>query len=215
VEPRFFSTTRGRIIALLRRHSRTVDELADVLGVTANGVRAHLTTLERDGLVTREGERRGAGKPAGLYAITAKAEQLFPKAYGLTLEVLLDTLAQRLTPEERRQALTAAGGRLAAAVGGIPSRAAQPQRRDREERRARIERAAALLEELGGLVDVEARGDDLVIRGYRCPLADVSAGHPEVCRIVQGLLETVIQEPVRELCQRATGGTCWFEVDAA
>jgi predicted ArsR family transcriptional regulator len=47
----FFESTRGRIVALLRRTGLTVDELAQELGLTANGVRAHLATLERDGIV--------------------------------------------------------------------------------------------------------------------------------------------------------------------
>src|SRR6478752_5476121 len=37
---------RGRIIRLLRRGDKTVDELAEELGVTDNGVRSHLTVLE-------------------------------------------------------------------------------------------------------------------------------------------------------------------------
>ena len=37
---RFFASTRGRIVALLRRESRTVDELAQALDLTDNAVRA-------------------------------------------------------------------------------------------------------------------------------------------------------------------------------
>ena len=46
----FFASRRGQIITLLRRSSRTVDELAQVLGLTHTAVRAHLAALERDGL---------------------------------------------------------------------------------------------------------------------------------------------------------------------
>ncbi|HET8631769.1 MAG TPA: ArsR family transcriptional regulator, partial [Thermomicrobiales bacterium] len=81
-ERRFFGSTRGRVLALLRRASRTVDELARALGLTDNAVRAHLATLERDGLVRQEGLRRGAGKPAYAYDLTPAAERLFPSAYG-------------------------------------------------------------------------------------------------------------------------------------
>ncbi len=49
----FFASTRGQIITLLRRSSRTVDELAQVLDLTRTAVRAHLAALERDGLVQR------------------------------------------------------------------------------------------------------------------------------------------------------------------
>jgi predicted ArsR family transcriptional regulator len=57
---RFFATTRGRLVALLRRREHTVVEL----GVTDNAIRAQLTGLERDGLVEQRGVRRGAGKPS-------------------------------------------------------------------------------------------------------------------------------------------------------
>ncbi len=78
---RFFATTRGQLILLLRRADQTVEELAQALQLTDNAVRAHLATLERDGLVEQQGMRRGGGKPAFVYTLTAEAERLFPKAY--------------------------------------------------------------------------------------------------------------------------------------
>lgn len=60
-DERFFASTRGQVVTLLRRGSRTVDELAGTLGLTDNAVRAHLAGLERDGLVTQ-------GRSAGVVA---------------------------------------------------------------------------------------------------------------------------------------------------
>ena len=91
---RFLASTRGQVVILLRQGLATVDELATTLGLTDNAVRAHLAGLERDGLVVQAGVRRGGGKPAYTYAITADAEQLFPKAYGAILSVLLDVLGE-------------------------------------------------------------------------------------------------------------------------
>lgn len=80
-DQRFFASTRGQVVALLRRSSRTVEELAQALGLTDNAVRAHLAALERDGLARQHGVRRGGGKPAYAYELTTEAERLFPKAY--------------------------------------------------------------------------------------------------------------------------------------
>ena len=102
---RFFSTTRGQVILLLRRASRTVEELAQALGLTDNGVRAHLATLERDGLVRQGAPRRGGGKPASTYGLTTDAERLFPQAYGQVLRGLLGVLSERLSPGELDVAL--------------------------------------------------------------------------------------------------------------
>jgi predicted ArsR family transcriptional regulator len=67
---RFFSSTRGRIITLLRRSSRTVEELAQALDLTHTAVRAHLAALERDRLVQQRSERHGSGKPPSVYDLT-------------------------------------------------------------------------------------------------------------------------------------------------
>src|SRR5205823_14337270 len=92
----FFASTRGQIITLLRRSSRTVDELAQALDLTHTAVRAHLAALERDGLVQQRSERRGSGKPSSVYDLAPAAEYLFPKFYGQ----LLDVLHGRMAPEE-------------------------------------------------------------------------------------------------------------------
>ncbi len=78
LDQRFLESTRGRIVRLLRGSSRTVEELATQLELTDNAVRAHLTTLERDGLVRQSGVRRGARKPHFTYSLTPEAEKLFP-----------------------------------------------------------------------------------------------------------------------------------------
>src|ERR671914_2397833 len=96
---KFFESTRGQIVTLLRRSGRTVEELAHSQGLTANGVRAHLAVLERDGIVRQRGSVRrggsGGGKPAYIYELTPQAEDLFPKAYELVLRRLLDVLSEQ------------------------------------------------------------------------------------------------------------------------
>src|SRR5919197_4867912 len=95
-DQRFWASTRGRIVLLLRRGSRTVNELAAALGLTDNAVRTQLTALERDGLVHASGTRPGTRKPNITYGLTPEAGRLFPKMYGPVLRQLLDVLAERL-----------------------------------------------------------------------------------------------------------------------
>src|SRR5215210_1437088 len=111
---RFFASTRGRIVLLLRRASRTVDELARELELTDNAVRAHLATLERDGLVRQQGVRRGPGKPSYSYELTPEAARLFPKAHGVMLGHLLDVLSERIGPADLDEMLRTVGRRIAA-----------------------------------------------------------------------------------------------------
>src|SRR6478672_1043060 len=151
-DQRFLTSTRGRIVALLRRASSTVDELARALGLTDNAVRAHIATLERDGLVEQRGIRRGASKPAYAYELTPAAEQLFPKAYEPILGQLLSVLAERLPPAEFEHLLRTIGHRLAAEH--IASSAPMD---------LRLERAVSVLNGLGGLAEPEVHGSNIAI----------------------------------------------------
>ena len=200
-DQRFFASTRGRIIQLLRRGSRTVDELAEAVDLTDNGVRGHLATLERDGIVVQTGVRRGIGKPAFAYGLTAEADSLFPKPYGPVLRQLLDELGGRLTSAELDQVMAAVGRRLAAAWLGPAG-----------DQGARLEGAAALLNELGGLADIEERDGRVFLRGYSCPLAAAAPGHPEICHLAAALISEIVQVPVREYCDRGEQPLCCFEV---
>jgi predicted ArsR family transcriptional regulator len=203
---RFFQSTRGRIVVLLRRADRTVEELARELGLTDNGVRAHLATLERDGLVRQRGSvRRSGGKPAYVYELTPEAEDLFPKAYEPVLEQLLSVLAERLGAEES-QALLRAVGRRMAERQTIPAN---------DGLRTRLEAAVAVLNELGGLAELEEHESTFIIRGYSCPLASVTPDHPEVCRLAESLLTELVDVPVDEHCDRGEKPRCCFEVVAS
>jgi predicted ArsR family transcriptional regulator len=206
-DERFFESTRGRMVTLLRRSGRTVEELARSLGFTDNGVRAHLSVLERDGIVRQRGSVRrgsGGGKPAYVYELTSEAEDLFPKAYAPALGRLLDVLVERLGPEESEALLRSVGRRL---VEGktVPT----------DDTRTRLEAAAGVLNELGGLAELEEQDGTFVIRGYSCPLAAVAPDHPEVCRLAEALVAEVAGVPVHEHCDRNERPRCCFEVARA
>jgi predicted ArsR family transcriptional regulator len=206
-DARFFESTRGRMVTLLRRSGCTVEELARALDLTDNGVRAHLAVLERDGIVRQRGSvrrGRGGGKPAYVYELSSEAEDLFPKAYAPALGRLLDVLAERLGREESEALLRSAGRRL---VEGktLPT----------DGTRVRLEAAAGVLNELGGLAELEEQDGTLVIRGYGCPLAAVTLDHPEVCRLAEALVAEVAGVPVHERCDRSERPRCCFEVAPA
>jgi predicted ArsR family transcriptional regulator len=202
-DQRFFTTTRGRIIALLRRTPRTVEELAQALEITDNAVRAQLATLERDDIVEQRGTQRSARKPSAIYALTAEGEHLFPKAYGLVLRQLLDLLAEQMPLAVLEELLRAVGRRLAAAQ---PIAVA--------DRRGRAEAAVGVLNELGGLAELEEEGDSLLICGYSCPLAAVALQRPEICQLAAALLTELVGVPVDEHCTRGASLQCRFTLPA-
>src|SRR6266513_1264162 len=110
---RLLASTRGRILALLRSENRTVNELAAALRLTDNAVRAHLLSLERDGLVRQSGIQHGFRKPHVTYVLTADAEQIFPKAYGALLDLIMTVLSRKLSATQLRAAMREVGRKVA------------------------------------------------------------------------------------------------------
>jgi predicted ArsR family transcriptional regulator len=190
---KFSRTTRGRILSLLRRSARTVDELATDLKVTDNAVRAQLTTLERDGLVRPSGLRRsGAGKPPQVYGLAAEAERLFfSSACAPFLAQFLDAASARLEAGELKALMRSVGQGLAAAQTPLAGDA-----------RARVEAASRLLDDLGGMTEVQAGNGGLVIRGHICPVGALAQQHPEVCEAIESFVASVTGMAVRQHCGR-------------
>jgi predicted ArsR family transcriptional regulator len=198
---RFFETTKGRILALLRRGSRTVDDLAVALGVTDNAVRTHLTDLERDGIVQQRGVRATGGKPAYAYEVAPEAERLFTKAYIPVLTQLVGVMEERMTAADLEAVFREVGKRLATAKGASLGTL-----------RSRAELAATVLTELGGIVDVEEKDGTLMLRGFSCPLADAVRTHPAMCQAVESLVAELVGGPVQERCDRGARPRCCFEL---
>lgn len=196
----FFSSTRGRVVQLLRRQEASVSDLAGQLDLTDNGVRAHLATLERDGLVEIAGKRPGVRKPETLYRLTPGAERLFPKSYHVLANKILNMLEERLSSEDFQAFLESTG------------RAVSPSRKRASSQRPelRVRRAAEALNAIGGLAEVSRENGAFLIRGYACPLADVVREHPGACLIAQSMLEEITDMDVEEQCERNGAPRCSF-----
>jgi predicted ArsR family transcriptional regulator len=202
---RFFESTRGRIVSLLRGQTRTVNELAEELEMTDNAVRAHLTTLERDGLIRQGGVQRGHRKPHFAYELTPEAEHLFPKSYDALLNVLLSVLKERLAPEELRDVLREVGRKAAAGTTTIHSKDSDLS--------AKVEKAVEALEALGGAPRLEKEEDKIIIQSASCPFGAAVEAHPEVCRVAEALVAQITGGRVRERCNKtAIPPRCSFEI---
>ena len=202
MDRRFFESTRGQIVTMLRTSACTVEELAVRLNLTDNAVRAHLSTLERDGLVRQSGLRRGLRKPHFTYVLTEEADRLFPKAYDALLNQLIAVLKNRLEPDEIAGVLREVGRAVASdmpagANGSLENR---------------VQNALRVLEAIGGAATVEKDGDEFVIASIGCPLAAAVSVHPEVCQLAESLVAEIVKVPVKEHCDRTGRPKCRFEI---
>lgn len=186
--------TRRRIIELLRlRDGQTVEDLVRVLHLTRTAVTTHLAALQANDLVARRGLRAGRRRPSVLYALTPKADALFPKAYDVFAAALLEEL-RREGPTELRAILRRVGDQWIAR--DLP-------RVDGLRGTARLERMREILTERGFLPVLQRTRDGYVLREHNCPVMQLALLHPEICDMVHRWLETLAGTPmVRVKCLR-------------
>src|SRR5688572_16061762 len=196
-------TGRGRIVSLLQRSPLTVDDIAAKLQLSASGVRAQITAMERDGVVRRMGRRPGTTRPSQIFELTPEVEQLLSRAYIPLLTHLVDVFATGLPARQVDALLRETGRNLARELsGGRPSGSL----------RSRVAIASELLNaQLGAVTHVEQNGK-YVIRGDGCPLSALTGKHPAVCRALESLVKEIVGAPVHECCERAQRPRCCFEI---
>lgn len=167
-------STRQSILQLLRRHGEmTAQELSEALGIGAVGIRQHLALLERDVMVRISGLRRNVGRPANVYALTAAAEDRFPKRYDrLALEVI-DYMANVGGPAAVDELLTHRRSELERELGAAFVG---------KERGERVALLAAILADQGYMCEYEQLADgSYLLTEYNCPVDCVARRHPQFC----------------------------------
>jgi predicted ArsR family transcriptional regulator len=192
--------SQAKVLRLLRRADQSITSLAGQMGLSDNAVRTHVAALERDGLVEPAGTQRDTGgKPARMYTLTRRGEELFPKAYALVLGALAEEIARQDGPGRAVELLRAVGRRIGsgAPAGDLESRVAF---------------AAETLRGLGGDVAVTRDGEGWQLKGFGCPLSQVTGAHPSVCELARALVEEITGQPVAECCDRSGRPRCGFRV---
>jgi predicted ArsR family transcriptional regulator len=107
------TNTRSRVLrSLLLNQQRTVNELADAVGINPISVRHHVNKLEAEGLIQSVEERHGVGRPRLVYSLTNKGMEQFPQRWiagDLTGQINLDELSLKERLELLQEALVSEG----------------------------------------------------------------------------------------------------------
>jgi predicted ArsR family transcriptional regulator len=173
-------STRMDILELLRRKGRSSAEtMAGDLGVTANAVRQHLTNLERDGLVVSQPERAGRGRPSLLFALTERADAVFPKRYGQLATMVLQEVQDMGGPE----ALDDIFARVAARHAGAMERDLEGLGFERK-----LERVVSWIGRAGTLVEQSETHEGVRVTIHNCPFRNTALKFPQVCTITPQLI---------------------------
>jgi predicted ArsR family transcriptional regulator len=201
-------STRDRILqTLLRQPRRTINELADAVGINPISVRHHLTNLQVEGLVGAEEERHGVGRPRLVYFLTEDGMEKFPTRYLRLTTRLLAQMKETMPGPVVSQLFSQIAEDLARDY------ADQMQGLSMEER---LDFVKSLLAEEGFTVEWEKKGQEYQIHEISCPYYQIGVNHPEVCTVDQKLISKMLALPAEKVqCILNGGAHCTYVVQAA
>jgi len=167
--------TRQNIITLLKKNGgMTIEELSKKISITPMGIRQHLLSLEKKGLVSYTAKKQGIGRPGFVYMLTESADDLFPKTYDrFVLDILKEvkkndgqekinkifSWQRAKVLKQKKEALSGLSG-IDEIMQGLKN----------------------LLVSEGFLVDLEKEGDNYILKTYNCPIRKVAAEFNEACQ---------------------------------
>lgn len=205
-KPKFLSTTRGRVLSMLREDRRTVAEMAKALHITENGIRAQLNALEEAGLVRLAGLMPGTRKPFNSYELTPEGEKLFPSAYGPLMCEMLSVIGEKCTAKQLDDICDETARRVALKFAPGHENVSFEHR---------LALAVKVLGEMGGVAEVKKQGGKVVIAGKSCPVGELVKTRPRTCHFVQKLLSAIAGTEVVEKCDKGERPRCHFEIAKA
>ena len=183
-------STRLEVLELLRRKGRcSAETIAGELGVTPNAVRQHLTNLEREGFVVSQPERSGRGRPALLFALTERADSVFPKRYGQLETMVLQEVQEMGGPDALDELFARVAARHAEAIER------DMMDLDFDEKMRRI---VAWIGRAGTLAEQSESPEGIKITIHNCPFRNTALKFPQVCSITPQLISRLTGAPISQ-----------------
>jgi predicted ArsR family transcriptional regulator len=201
-------STRDKILqTLLRQPRRTINELAEAVGINPISVRHHLTNLQMEGVIASEEERHGVGRPRLIYSLTDDGMEKFPTHY---LRLTTRLLAQM---KESMPGPVVSKLFSQIAEGLADEYTDQMQGLDMEER---LDFVKEMLSQEGFTVEWEKKDGQYQIHEISCPYYQIGIAHPEVCTVDQALISKMLAVPANKIqCILDGAAHCTYVVQSA
>jgi predicted ArsR family transcriptional regulator len=196
--------TREKIILLLKkRGAMAIDELSRELSITSMGIRQHLLSLERRGLIEYMTKRQGIGRPAFLYKLTAKADDLFPKEYDKFMLNLFHDIEKNDGREKIDEILKWRKNRIVKDAREVLA--------DKKSIGEKIYALKDILEADGYFPEISESNTHYILKLFNCPIFKLAAEYKEVCRHdLQMFRELIGKDLTREECINSGGLSCTY-----
>lgn len=169
------NSTRGNIIQRLKKTGgMTIDELSRQINITPMGVRQHLLSLEKKGVVSYIARRQGIGRPGFIYMLTEAAQDFFPNTYdNFSLEMLLDIQkhdGQRKIEQIfswRKDRMLKMYRHTLAGREGIDDK---------------LNGLKQILESQGHYIELSRNNGHYHLKNFHCPIGKIAAEFKEACK---------------------------------
>jgi len=199
-------STREKIVKkLLTNPKSTIISLADSVGINGISVRHHLTSLQAEGLVFAEEERHGVGRPRLVYSLTELGAEKFPSNYLKLTNRLIDQIKLVVSKQQFESIFSLLAENLSKdhlnELSSLPF----------EEK---LDQVKNILANEGFIIEWEKSVNQYKLRMINCPYYHVGLTHPEVCKIDQVIISTLISKPliVKE-CILSGDDCCSYMID--
>ncbi len=198
--------TREKIILLLKKRGPTsIDDLSRELNITSMGIRQHLLSLERRGLIDYVSKRHGIGRPAFLYRLTEKADELFPKTYDKFLVNLFKDIEKHEGQEKIEEIFKWRRNRII--------KDAKDALADRKTSYDRVNGLKDILESEGYLAELNDSNNHYNLKLYNCPIYKLANEFKDVCRYDLQMFRDLLGKDVnREECITDGDPSCTYTI---
>jgi len=197
--------TRRQILDILKcKRTATLDELAREIGLSPVTVRAHLSVLERDDLITAEEVRGKIGRPHFVYSLEEAAESEFPATYDAVANRFLDGFKMMMGPDQSANLVKQVARQWATEHAA---------RVDGKDLGARVAEVARIRTEEGAMAEWECCDGVYAIRQHNCPALRVARHHPEVCQAELEYMRILLGATVERSRSISGGdGSCSYRI---
>jgi DeoR family suf operon transcriptional repressor len=200
------ASKRALLNTLKKRGECSAEYLAEALDMTVSGIRQHLASLQRDGLVSYDEVRAGPGRPRHIFRLTAAADALYPRAYAeLTNELLAyvedaePALIEAIFDKRRKRRIAGARSRLRGKVFD-----------------AKVAELTRILDEDGYLADFERNEDGTyLITERNCAIFGVAMRYGQACGSELEFIRAVLPDAKVERISHMVAGQhhCSYRIE--
>jgi predicted ArsR family transcriptional regulator len=196
--------TRGKIMMFLKKMGlMPIDDLSKELNITPMGIRQHLLCLQRKGLIDYVTKRQGIGRPAFLYQLTEKANDLFPKAY----DTLIENTFRYLEKNEGRNKIDD----IFKWRKNILLKDTREALSNKKSLQDKVLGFKDILESKGYVVDLDETNSYYRLKQFNCPIYKVASEFKEACKYELQMYKDLLGKEVnRQQCMSDGDPSCTY-----